>query len=60
MIKFRTMKAGPSISASDDEERLTSFGRLLRKFSIDELPTLINVLKFEMSIVGPRPIHKVS
>ena len=56
MIKFRTMKAGPSISASDDEERLTSFGRLLRKFSIDELPTLINVLKFEMSIVGPRPM----
>ena len=44
MIKFRTMKAGPSISASDDE-RLTSFGRLLRKFSIDELPTLIKYIK---------------
>ena len=56
MIKFRTMKAGPSISASDDEEEINYFGRLLRKFGIDELPTLTNVLKFEMSIVGPRPM----
>lgn len=58
MIKFRTM-----LDATDkwgeplpDEERLTSFGKLLRSTSVDELPELINVLKGDMSLVGPRPL----
>ena len=56
MIKLRTMSNGPSFSAKDDEKRLTKFGRFLRKTSIDEFPVLINVLKGEMSLVGPRPM----
>lgn len=58
MIKFRTMldstdKWGEPLP---DEERLTPFGRMLRSTSLDELPELINVLKGDMSIVGPRPL----
>ena len=56
MIKFRTMKNGPSLSSEDDEKRLTAFGKFLRKTSIDELPVFFNVLKLDMSIVGPRPL----
>ena len=56
MIKFRTMKNGPSLSSEDDEKRLTTFGKFLRKTSIDELPVFFNVLKLDMSIVGPRPL----
>lgn len=58
MIKFRTMldttnKLGKLLP---DEERLTSFGKLLRSTSLDELPELINVFKGDMSLVGPRPL----
>ncbi len=56
LIKFRTMLVRPSISAEDDIKRITKWGRLLRKTSIDELPVLLNVFKGEMSIVGPRPM----
>ena len=58
MIKFRTMKDSKDKNGNylSDEERLTSFGAKLRSLSIDELPELINILKGDMSIVGPRPL----
>ncbi|MBX3048564.1 MAG: sugar transferase [Anaerolineales bacterium] len=58
LYKFRTMKdlRGPDGELRPDAERLTALGRLLRASSLDELPELYNVLRGEMSLVGPRPL----
>lgn len=58
MYKFRSMTSETDENGNllPDEQRLTSFGKLLRSTSLDELPELLNILKGDMSIVGPRPL----
>lgn len=58
MIKFRSMKDAVDVQGNPlpDSERLTPFGKMLRSSSLDEMPELWNVIKGEMSIVGPRPL----
>jgi len=62
MIKFRSMipdaeKNGPELS-SDNDPRITAWGKIMRKWRLDELPQLWNIIKGEMSLVGPRPERK--
>jgi lipopolysaccharide/colanic/teichoic acid biosynthesis glycosyltransferase len=61
VYKFRTMREAPThdkraaAMTSDGDERITPIGEILRKFRLDELPQIFNILKFEMSWIGPRP-----
>ena len=59
IFKFRSMRCQENgskvVQAKRDDDRITTIGRIIRKTSIDELPQLLNVLKGDMSIVGPRP-----
>jgi sugar transferase EpsL len=60
LLKFRTMTGGSrndhAVDPSTDAQRLTRVGKFLRDWSLDELPQLVNVLRGEMSLIGPRPL----
>jgi lipopolysaccharide/colanic/teichoic acid biosynthesis glycosyltransferase len=56
IYKFRTMLDSDPNAPRSDEDRITDFGRFLRATSLDELPSLINIIKGDMSFVGPRPL----
>ncbi|GLZ01384.1 sugar transferase [Actinoplanes sp. NBRC 103695] len=57
MVKFRTMRdLDPARGLISDADRITGLGRLLRATSVDELPTFVNIVKGDMSLVGPRPL----
>jgi lipopolysaccharide/colanic/teichoic acid biosynthesis glycosyltransferase len=58
IIKFKTMneRRGPDGNLLPDVQRITKFGSIVRRLSIDELPQLVNVLKGDMAIIGPRPL----
>lgn len=56
IYKFRTMRESTENGNTDDEKRLTALGRILRNLSLDELPQLFNILRSEMSFIGPRPL----
>lgn len=67
VLKLRTMVAGadrigPGLAIDKDDARITKLGKLLRRTSLDELPQLVNVLKGDMALVGPRPtlLHQVA
>ena len=59
LYKFRSMRTGSDrkglITVGSNDDRTTKVGRFIRKYKLDELPQLINILKNEMSVVGPRP-----